>query len=95
MATMTTTATTISLDELVENLPEIIGRVRQHHERFIVRQGEDIIMLLEPPVQRKGITVDELVSRIGNLQMPGDGFGDVLEAIHASQGYAEVPEWPD
>lgn len=92
---MTSTTTTISLDELVENLSDIIERVRQHHERFIVRQGEDIIMLLEPPVQRKGITVDELVSRIGNLRMPGDGFGDDLEEIHAAQGYAEVPKWPD
>ncbi len=92
---MNTTATTISPDELAENLPNIMERVRQNHERFIVRQGEDIIMLLEPPVQRKGITVDELVSRIGNLKMPRDGFGDDLEAIHASQGYAKIPEWPD
>jgi hypothetical protein len=93
--TATETATTISPDELAENLPDIMTRVHKHHERFVVRQGDDVIMRLEPPVQRKGITVDELISRIGNLKMPGDGFADDLEAIHASQGYMKIPEWPD
>lgn len=93
--TATETATTITPEELAENLSEIMKRVHEHCEQFVVRQGEDVIMRLEPPVKRKGITIDELVSRIGNLKMPGDGFADDLEAIHASQGYAEMREWPD
>jgi hypothetical protein len=39
--------------------------------------------------------VDELIARIGNLKMPGDGFADDLEAIQAEQGVVEFPEWPD
>lgn len=48
-----------------------------------------------PPHHKPGITVADLVARVGNLQMPGDGFADDLEAIQAAQGVAEMPEWPD
>lgn len=48
--TITGTATMMSPGELAGNLPDMMRRVRKHHERFIVRQGDDVIMRREPPV---------------------------------------------
>lgn len=42
-----------------------------------------------------GITASELLANVGNLEMPGDGFADDLEAVLAEQGLAEMPDWPD
>jgi hypothetical protein len=42
-----------------------------------------------------GITASELIAAVGNLEMPGGGFADALEAVQASQPLAEMPEWPD
>ena len=49
----------------------------------------------EPDVAQPGITVAELIAKVGNLEMPGGGFADALEAVQAEQGLAEMPEWPD
>jgi antitoxin (DNA-binding transcriptional repressor) of toxin-antitoxin stability system len=42
-----------------------------------------------------GITVSELIARVGDLKAPGGGFADNLEAVQAEQGLAETTEWPD
>ena len=46
----------------------------------------------DPP---PGITVSELIARVGDLKMPSGGFADNLEAVQAEQGLAETTEWPD
>jgi hypothetical protein len=38
---------------------------------------------------KRGITLREVVARLGPLQMPGDGFADDLEAIQESQSEAK------
>ena len=58
------------------------------------RNGETIAAI-EPMTNKPGITVGELIARVGDLQLPGDGFADELEAIQAAQGLVEVPDWPD
>jgi antitoxin (DNA-binding transcriptional repressor) of toxin-antitoxin stability system len=87
--------TKITSTELADELSDVLNRVKEKHERFIVqRDGESIARIVQtigPP----GITVDELIARIGNLKMPGDGFAVDLEAIQAEQGVVEFPEWPD
>lgn len=93
--TATDTATTISSDELAKNLPDILERVRKHSERFAVKDGDEVIAIIQPGQQPKGITISELIEKVGNLQMPGDGFADDLEAIRASLQYPKAPEWPD
>lgn len=42
-----------------------------------------------------GITVSELIARVGDLKVPDDGYADNLEGVQASQPLAEMPEWPD
>ncbi len=47
-----------------------------------------------PPSERvpPGITVAELIAAVGNLELPGDGFADALEAVQAAQPLAEMPD---
>jgi hypothetical protein len=49
----------------------------------------------EPDRVQPGITVEELIARVGDLKLPDGGFADDLEAVQASQPLAEMPEWPD
>ena len=94
--TMTATRpTTITADELVSNPTAILDRVRRQHERFEVTDGDAVIATIEPGRQSRGITISELIEKVGNLQMPGDGFADDLEAAQASQRPPKAPEWPD
>jgi prevent-host-death family protein len=87
--------TMITATELSRQLSDILNRVKYRGEKFIIQRNGETIATLAPAAEKPGITVKELVARIGNLSMPGDGFADDLEAIHAEQGIAELPEWPD
>lgn len=76
--------TTISPDELAEYLTDFLERVRKQGEHFdIVRDGE-VIARLEPG-PRRGLTLQELIARVGDIYMPGDGFADAVEEVQASQ----------
>lgn len=50
-----------------------------------------------PPSERvpPGITIEELIAAVGNLELPGGGFADALEAVQAAQPLTEMPDWPD
>lgn len=50
---------------------------------------------IAPASQPPGITVSDVIARIGNVKMPGEGFADDLEAVQAEQGLAQFPAWPD
>ncbi len=87
--------TTITATELSKGLSDILNRVKYKGERFVVRRNGETIATIAPASQPPGITVSDLIARIGNLEMPGEGFADDLEAVQAEQGLAEFPEWPD
>lgn len=86
---------TITEAELSERLLEILDRVEHHGERFVVERDGVVVATINPARSQPGITVKELIARVGDLPMPGDGFADDLEAIQASQGVAKLTEWPD
>ena len=86
--------TKIRATELAKNLSDVLNRVRYRGERFVIeRNGEPVAALL-PGAAARGITVDELEARLGDLALPRDGFADDLEAIQAAQPKAEFLEWP-
>jgi prevent-host-death family protein len=87
--------TTITATELSKRLSDVLNRVKYRGERFVIQRNGETVATIVPVIQRPGITVKELVARIGDLEMPGDGFADDLEAVQAEQGIAEFPEWPD
>lgn len=94
---MATTApeTIITPTELSRHMSDILDRIKYRGERFVVQRNGEAIATLAPMRPQPGITVEELIAKIGDLRMPGDGFADDLEAIQAEQGIAEFPEWPD
>ena len=85
---------TVDEADLAAALGAILERVRGG-ERFEIEQGGRVFAVLAPTEAPVGITGRELAARLGHLVPPGDGFGDDLEAIHAAQGQAMAPEWPD
>ncbi len=85
---------TVTEADLADRLAEILDRVRDG-ERIEVKRDGAVVAVLHPPIAKRGITPEELVARVGNLSMPGDGFADDLEAIQAAQRPATLPEWPD
>ena len=87
--------TTITATELSKRLSDVLNRVKYRGERFVVQRNGESVATIVPASGQPGITVRELIAQVGDLQMPGDGFADDLEAVQAAQGLAEVPEWPD
>lgn len=87
--------TTITATQLAMGLSGILNRVRDRGERFVVQRNGETVAAIIPATEQPGTTWDEFTSRVRNLDPPGDGFADDLEAIQASQGVAEMPEWPD
>ncbi|MFN8593330.1 MAG: hypothetical protein U0031_17885 [Thermomicrobiales bacterium] len=85
---------TISATYLAKNLSDVLSRVRDRGERFVIQRDGQTIATIIPPRGPNGITVAELVARIGDLPIPDAGFADDLERIQAEQGPAEVFEWP-
>ena len=81
-------------EELAARLEEVLDRVNCGGRFEIERDGE-VFAEFAPPTAKPGITAKELIARVGNLEMPGEGFADALEEIQANQGIAEIIEWPD
>jgi hypothetical protein len=93
-AAMVTEERLIAESDLAEQLHDVMHAVRAHGVRYrIVRDGQTVAVL-QPPAPPLGITVHELIDRVGDLEMPGDGFADDLEHIHSSQQALTLPRWP-
>lgn len=89
--------TKLSPADLASDLADILERVRDRGERFVVEENGEPVATIVPPSGPPGITVRDLVARVGNLKTPGDGFADDLEAVQRenAQRPMTVPEWPD
>lgn len=88
------TETKITATQLAKNLSDVLNRIRYRGERFVVERNGEPVASLGPVTSPRGITASELVALVGDLEMPGDGFADDLEAIQAAQPPAETSEWP-
>ena len=85
--------TKITATELSKNLSDVLNRTRYRGETFVVERNGDPVARLGTVSPPSGITVSELIVRLGDLALPGDGFADDLEAIQATQPKAEFREW--
>ena len=90
----TKTTTMITPEELLAHLDDILERARVNGERFEIVENGKPIAILEPP-NPPAISISDLIAMVGNLEMPGDGFADDLEAAQASRRPPTPPEWPD
>lgn len=87
--------TLITATELSRALSDVLNRVKYKGERFIVQRNGETIATIEPAAKPCDVTLDDIIAKVGDLYVPGDGFADDLEAVQAEQGLAEFPEWPD
>ncbi len=71
---------------LKETLPEL------EVERAHIRNGEQATTSASTSTNSP-ITMREVVARLGDLALPGDGFGADLEAVQSSQLKVGNPEW--
>jgi hypothetical protein len=88
--------TRLSEHELAAMLRDVLDRVGRG-ERFVVERNGENLALLSPLSSDRpvGITGKELIARIGNLRMPGDGFAEDIEAARVAVIPAPVPPWRD
>lgn len=86
--------TTITDTELAERLRDVLDRVRDCGEQFVVEHDGKPITMLGPVEEKKAMTWAEFVEQLRSIPKPDDKFADDLEEIIASQGKAEFPEWP-
>jgi antitoxin (DNA-binding transcriptional repressor) of toxin-antitoxin stability system len=80
--------------ELAERLDDVLERV-PHGEQFKIGRDGEVIAIMSPAARPLGITAEELIARLGNLKLPGDGFADDLEAIQEAQGFPRIDDWED
>ncbi len=85
----------ISQADLLDQLPDILDRVHDDGERFVVERDGAVLAAIGPADGEPGITWSELVTRLAEIPRPDDRFADDLEAIHAEMNVpVEPPQWP-
>ena len=84
----------LSATDLARSLSDVLNRVRYRGETFIIERNGEPVAALTPPVPTPGCTLADLVSRLGDLDLPGEGFADDLEAIQSSQPTENAIKWP-
>jgi antitoxin (DNA-binding transcriptional repressor) of toxin-antitoxin stability system len=85
----------IPLADLAARLPEVLRRVREHGERFVIADNGEAVAELRPAEGPGAVTWTEFVGLLRSLPRPDDRFADDLEAIQASQEPVRPPpQWP-
>ncbi len=85
--------TKITATELSRTLSDILSRVRYRGERFLIERNGEPVATLSPATPMSTISMGELLERLGDLSLPGEGFADDLETIQASQPREGSPIW--
>jgi hypothetical protein len=88
-------ATRITLAELTEHLPEIIERVHERKESFLVEDNGTPLLTVAPPAVEPSRTWKEFVERLADVPRPDDKFADDLEVVQAELNRLphQEPEW--
>lgn len=84
----------ISATELAEHLSEVIERVRDHGDRFVIELDGRPIADIAPRAADEGATLGEFLDRLLELGDPDDEFAADVRAGVAAQGPARVVDWP-
>jgi antitoxin (DNA-binding transcriptional repressor) of toxin-antitoxin stability system len=85
-------ATKISATKLSHELSEVLNRVLYRDESFLIERSGKAVARLEPVGPRRGVPLQEVIDRIGDLEVP-EGFTEAVEEFRAAQGKLEVPDW--
>ncbi len=85
---------TISVSELANNLTEVLNRVRDGREQFVIERDGQRIATLAPAEPPRPFTFGDLVKLIAEVPPPDEDFAKDLEVIRRSQPPPRMPEWP-
>lgn len=85
---------TITAGELAQRLDDVLDRVRNQNERFVIELRGEPAATLAPVGPQLGTTLYQALDALGDQDLPGDGFADDLEAAQAAQPPARFPKWP-
>jgi antitoxin (DNA-binding transcriptional repressor) of toxin-antitoxin stability system len=88
-------STRISEAELSSRLPEILNRVSNEGESFVIERDGAQVAKLEPAEPFRKVTWAMLAKELGELRSGDPTFADDLEKIQASQPLATFEPWPD
>jgi antitoxin (DNA-binding transcriptional repressor) of toxin-antitoxin stability system len=86
-------ASTITVADLARSLAEVLSRVHDRGEHFIIERDGEQLATLAPVSATSSITLREVVARVGDLALPGEGFAEDLEAVQAAQPPVGQPAW--
>lgn len=85
---------TISADELAEKLSEVLERVRDHGDRFVVELDGRPIADIAPRPTDAGITLGEFLDRLLELGDSDEDYAADVRAGIAAQGPVRIVDWP-
>ncbi len=83
-------AQTIFASELAQNLSEVLERVSDHGERFVVELDGRPIADLAPRSADAGITLGEFLDRLLELGDPDEDYAADVRAGVAAQGPVRI-----
>lgn len=88
-------AARITPADLARRLPEILERVRDRGERFVIEDNGTPLATIAPPEPGPAKSFQELAERLAGIPWPDEDFVDDLEEIHRAMNRPiKPPEWP-
>ena len=85
--------TRISVADLTVSLSDVLKRVCEYGERFVIEQDGETIAELGPKTVVGDQSLADFFKGYQSLPRPDAGFADDLEAIHANQPRIEPRSW--
>jgi hypothetical protein len=87
--------TRVSTTELSEQLPDILVRVVERGEQFVVERDGVALAIIQPPPVPLRPTLHEFAALLADVEWPDPEFADDIEAARAELNTPiELPEWP-
>ena len=86
-------ATRIDVSELARSLADVLERVRDSGETFVVEQGGQPLATIVPSSAPIGPTPRELAEQLGSMHLLDPDFADDLAEIHGNQPPVPEPRW--
>ena len=85
----------ISQADLIDGLPDILDRVHDNNERFVIERDGTVLAVLQPEFATPSPTLHQLPALLTGVVWPDPEFFADLETIHAEMNVPiEPPEWP-
>jgi antitoxin (DNA-binding transcriptional repressor) of toxin-antitoxin stability system len=86
--------TKIDIKQLADGLFDVLNRVHESGERFVIECEGKPVAALTPVVAKPGISGRDLADALRDVPRPDDQFADDLEAIHNAQPQLGRVTWP-